>query len=79
MDLLKHIGGPILGGVTTMAFTIIMFVLVDGYGLTSSIPLLFGSAMLFGVVATCVMSGGRGIGGSGGRKGQRVLFRVTSP
>lgn len=34
-----------------MAFSLIMFVLTDGYGLTSAIPLLFGSAMLFGVVA----------------------------
>ena len=29
----------------------IMFVLTDGWGLTSAIPLLFGGAMLFGVVA----------------------------
>ena len=28
-----------------------MFVLTDGFGLTSAIPLLFGSAMLFGVIA----------------------------
>lgn len=44
-------GGLILAGVSTMAFSLIMFVLTDGYGLTSAIPLLFGSAMLFGVVA----------------------------
>ena len=34
-----------------MAFSMIMFVLTDGWGLTSAIPLLFGGAMLFGVVA----------------------------
>ena len=34
-----------------MAFSLIMFVLTDGWGLTSAIPLLFGGAMLFGVVA----------------------------
>lgn len=45
------IGGPVLAGASTMAFSLIMFVLTDGYGLTSAIPLLFGSAMLFGVVA----------------------------
>lgn len=28
-----------------------MFVLTVGYGLTSAIPLLFGSAMLLGVIA----------------------------
>ena len=40
-----------MAGVSTMAFSLIMFVLTDGFGLTSAIPLLFGSAMLFGVVA----------------------------
>ena len=29
-----------------------MFALTDGFGLTSAIPLLFGSAMLFGVIAS---------------------------
>lgn len=38
-----------------MGFTLIMFVLVDGYGLTSAIPLLFGSSMLLGVIITYFM------------------------
>ena len=38
-----------------MGFTLIMFVLVDGYGLTSAIPLLFGSSMLIGVIITYLM------------------------
>lgn len=38
-----------------MGFTLIMFVLVDGYGLTSAIPLLFGSSMLIGVILTYLM------------------------
>ena len=41
-----------LAGISTTAFSLIMFVLTDGYGLTSAIPLLFGSAMLLGVLAT---------------------------
>ena len=44
-------GGPALAGASTAAFSLIMFVLTDGFGLTSAIPLLFGSAMLFGVIA----------------------------
>ena len=46
------IAGPIVAGISTTAFSLIMFVLTDGYGLTSAIPLLFGSAMLLGVLAT---------------------------
>lgn len=49
--MLLSIGGPIVAGASTMAFSMIMFVLTDGWGLTSAIPLLFGGAMLFGVVA----------------------------
>ena len=49
------IGGPFVAGATTMGFTLIMFVLVDGYGLTSAIPLLFGSSMLLGVIITYFM------------------------
>ncbi len=48
-------GGPFIAGATTMGFTLIMFVLVDGYGLTSAIPLLFGSSMLIGVIITYLM------------------------
>ena len=49
--MLLSLGGPIVAGASTMAFSMIMFVLTDGWGLTSAIPLLFGGAMLFGVVA----------------------------
>ena len=49
------LGGPFVAGATTMGFTLIMFVLVDGYGLTSAIPLLFGSSMLLGVIITYFM------------------------
>ena len=38
-----------------MGFTLIMFVLTDGYGLTSAIPLLFGSSMLLGVIIVYFM------------------------
>ena len=38
-----------------MGFTLIMFVLVDCYGLTSAIPLLFGSSILIGVIITYLM------------------------
>lgn len=38
-----------------MGFTLIMFVLVDGYGLTGAIPLLFGSSMLLGVIIVYIM------------------------
>ena len=50
------LGGPFVAGATTMGFTFIMFVLVDGYGLTSAIPLLFGSSMLLGVIITYFMN-----------------------
>ena len=50
-----QLGGPFVAGATTMGFTLIMFVLVDGYGLTSAIPLLFGSSMLLGVIITYLM------------------------
>ena len=43
-----------------MGFTLIMFVLVDGYGLTSAIPLLFGTSMLLGVVIVFFMEGKKG-------------------
>ena len=49
--MLLSLGGPVVAGASTMAFSMIMFVLTDGWGLTSAIPLLFGGAMLFGVVA----------------------------
>ena len=51
----RQLGGPFIAGATTMGFTLIMFVLVDGYGLTSAIPLLFGSSMLIGVIITYLM------------------------
>lgn len=51
----RQLGGPFVAGATTMGFTLIMFVLVDGYGLTSAIPLLFGSSMLIGVILTYLM------------------------
>ena len=38
-----------------LPFKLIMFVLVDGYGLTSAIPLLFGSSMLLGAIITYFM------------------------
>lgn len=38
-----------------MGFTLIMFVLVDGYGLTGAVPLLFGSSMLLGVIIVYIM------------------------
>ena len=47
-----QLGGPALAGASTAAFSLIMFALTDGFGLTSAIPLLFGSAMLFGVIAS---------------------------
>jgi len=50
--IVQKIAGPIVAGISTTAFSLIMFVLTDGYGLTSAIPLLFGSAMLLGVLAT---------------------------
>ncbi len=43
-----------------MGFTLIMFVLVDGYGLTSAIPLLFGSSMLLGVIIVYFMEEDKG-------------------
>ena len=50
-----QLGGPFIAGATTMGFTLIMFVLVDGYGLTGAIPLLFGSSMLLGVIIVYIM------------------------
>ena len=43
-----------------MGFTLIMFVLVDGYGLTSAIPLLFGSSRLLGVIIVYFMEEDKG-------------------
>lgn len=47
-----QIWGPFAGGVSTALFTLILNVLVDGWGLSASVPIVFGAAMLFGSLIT---------------------------